>query len=132
MKVVDENGKVYSWNLYGYMPNSDDTRPRSKLHLNVRSILKELYPTDAILEEVPIPGKILYIDFYLPLRKMAIEVNGEQHYTYNNFHYPNKKDFLEAQRRDTYKKNWCEWNGIKLVTIRFDEDDTTIRRKLEG
>lgn len=132
MKVVDENGKEYSWNLYGNLPRPSDNRPRSKLHLNIRDVLKELYPTDAVLEEVPIPGKVLFLDFYLPLRKMAVEVNGEQHYSYNKFHFKNKLDFLEAQRRDIYKKNWCECNGIKLVTIKFDDDDGTIRKQLEG
>ena len=130
MKVVDENGKEYKWNLGGHIPMESDERPRSKLHLKVRNIIKELYPQDILLEEVPLPGKVVYLDFFLPLRKTAIEVNGEQHYKYNKFHFKTKKDFLEAQRRDNYKQMWCELNAFKLISIRFDDEDGAIRQQL--
>jgi hypothetical protein len=132
MKVRDEDGKEYNWNLSGLIPKESDERPRSKLHLKIRGFLKELYPQDIVTEEVPIPGKVVFLDFYLPLRKLAVEVNGEQHYKFNTFHFKNKRDFLEAQRRDRYKIMWCELNAIKLVSIRFDEEDESIRRQLTG
>lgn len=130
MKITSLDGKTYSWNIYGHMPKLSDDRPRSKIHIKVREIIKEIYPQDALLEEVFIPGDTLYLDFYLPLRTTAIEVHGEQHYSFNNFHFKNKIEYLEARRRDNFKDMWCHINDIKLIIIKYNDDEPTIRQKL--
>jgi len=98
---------------------------RSTLHLKTREILLEKYPTLTICEECPITlrrGEIAYIDFYLPLLKIAIEVNGEQHFKYIPHFHGSAQVFLRAKKRDRDKAEWCERNGIKLVNLNYNED----------
>jgi len=115
-------GKTYKWKIDPNMVY-EDNRPRSKLHLAARSIIREVYPYDRLLEEVPIPKLKLYIDFLLPLRKLVIEVNGEQHYVYKPYFYESKLDFLKAQKRDREKTRVLEENGFEIITFRYDEKD---------
>lgn len=123
MKVKDTKGKTHSWNLTGYTVSSLSIRPRSDLHLKTREIIKKTYPTDILLEEVPIPGENLYADFYLPLRKKMIEVHGEQHYKYIPFFHSNPKGFMESKERDGRKQDWCAINGIQLIVLKFNEEN---------
>jgi hypothetical protein len=92
----------------------------SQHHLNVKEFLSEVYPTLIILEEVSIPASntsTLYLDFYLPLFKIAVEADGNQHQEYNQFFYSNKLNFNKAQANDRNKENWCELNNIKIVRL---------------
>jgi len=65
------------------------------------------------------------IDFFLIDKNVAIEYNGEQHYTPCTF--GSKKKDIGAQflkntiRLDRKKKRWCEEKGILLVVIPFWE-----------
>src|SRR4051812_24132089 len=105
MRVKGLDGREYPWNLTGLQVNADDTRPRSSLHLAARQLLSDMYPVSPILEEVPLPGTgSLRADFYLPHRKVMIEVQGEQHYKYSKRMHGSKAGFLEACKRDVDKK----------------------------
>ncbi len=121
MKVKDTKGKVHSWNLNGYVPPQNDIRQRSELHLKARGLLKELFTNDSILEEVPLPGEKLYCDFYLPLRKLAIEVHGEQHYKYVSHFHGSIKEFIASKERDARKLEWFRLNNIQLLVLPYNE-----------
>ena len=61
----------------------------------------------------------LRLDFYLPDYNIAIECQGQHHFVpidYNgkgdNF---SKIEFEENKKRDKYKKELCEKNGVKLI-----------------
>lgn len=131
-KVVDTKGKTHSWNLVGHQVNLDDIRPRSALHRRARAILKQMYPTDNILEEVPLPGERLTFDFYLPLRKMAIEVNGEQHYFQTDHFHASRADFLKGRANDARKAEWAQLNNISLICLPYNEDDDEWKRRIES
>lgn len=118
MKVLGLDGKQHSWNLAQYTSNN---RNVSQLHSKARALLQQMYPMDAILEEVLLPGTRLFADFYIHRLKMMVEVHGEQHYKYNTHFFSSKRDFLEAKKRDQDKKNWAELNGITLVELPFNE-----------
>jgi len=121
MKVKDTTGKEHSWNFLGHTVNFD--RKCSEPHAKARDILKELYPTDTICEEVPLPGEKLFGDLYLPLRKLMVEVHGEQHYKYVSHFHGSIKGFLDSKARDKRKQEWCDINGIKLVVLPYNEED---------
>ena len=58
----------------------------------------------------------MFLDFYIPYKKIGIEVQGEQHFT------PVKRfggiDYFKLQNeRDKKKKELCEKHGIKLFYI---------------
>lgn len=125
MLVKDLNNNVSNWLLTGNMAKGKIDN-RSSLHLKARNLINKTYPTLQILEEVPITirkTETLYLDFYMPLKKMCFEVHGEQHYKFVPFYHSNKLNFLKAQRRDRDKQEWCEINNIKYITLPFDNQD---------
>lgn len=139
MKVIGINGREYVWNLIGYDVFNDDKRKRSKFHVRARNLLKELFNSYRILEEVKLPGStelhrksVLYLDFYIPSIKLAIEVHGQQHYEFCTFFHKNKADFLKAQARDEDKMRWCEINDIRLITLKYSESDDEWKQRIKS
>jgi hypothetical protein len=125
MLVKDVHGKQCKWTVKG-VEVLTDKRPRSNLHVQARGLLKARFPTLQLLEEVsfkPEPSKTLYFDFFLPLRKVAIEVHGAQHYKFNSMFHKSVMDFVEQRKNDALKQDWCDINNITLVILPFDEVD---------
>lgn len=131
-KVKDTKGRWHPWNLSHCKVSRMDTRPRSELHLRARKLIKHIFPIEQSLEEVPLPGETLFLDFYLPMRKLAIEVHGEQHYKYIPHFHGHPTGFIESRKRDSRKAEWCSLNGITLVTLKFSETDDEWRESISG
>lgn len=132
MNVIDLDGNHVSWHLTGHI-SKGRIKEKSSFHLAARQLLIELFPTLQILEEVSIPlrrSETLYLDFYLPLIKRAIEVHGEQHYKFIPFYHNTRLNFLKAQKRDNEKKEWCEQNGITHIVLPFSESIDQWRQAL--
>jgi hypothetical protein len=125
MIVKDLSGKEFQWKI----TSNSVSRKREKvsdLHCKARELIQKVYPTVQILEEVPIKirhGETLYLDFYLPLHKIAVEVNGEQHYRWVSHFHAAQMDFIRQCKSDREKKEWCEINDISFVELRFDRID---------
>lgn len=132
MKVKDLSGKIHNWSLKGYIINSAESRPRSELHKAVRELLKIEYPTDNILEEVSVPGEQLYLDFFLPLRKICVEIHGEQHYKYVPHFHGNIQGFIKSKERDARKQKWCEINGIQYIPLKYNGGIDEWRKQVGG
>ncbi len=139
MKVKGINGKEYVWNLTGYDVFNDDKRKRSKYHLRARNLLKEIYNSYRILEEVKLPGStalnrksVLYLDFYIPSIMLGVEVHGQQHYEYSEFFHKSKADFLKAKARDEDKIEWCKLNNIYLIILKYSESEDEWREHIKG
>mgnify|MGYP003344594026 CR=1 FL=1 len=123
MLIKDLDGNNHNWLLTGNMSKGKITN-KSSLHLTVRSLITTAYPTLQILEEVPIylrKGETLYLDFYLPLKKICIEVHGEQHFKFVSFYHNNMLNFIQSQKRDREKQEWCEINNIKYLALAYNE-----------
>lgn len=137
MKVIGINGKEYVWNLSEYKVFNNSKRPRSKYHLRARELLKEIFHSYVILEEVKMPGStalhrkgVLYLDFYIPQIKRAFEVHGQQHYEYSPFFHKNKADFVLAQAKDCDKIEWCKLNNIKITTLKYSDSKEDWRNQI--
>lgn len=125
MIVFDLNDRQSKWKLNGKEVVCD-TRSRSKLHLKARGLIKVRFPTLRILEEVPIRvynNKTLYLDFYLPLRKTAIEVHGQQHYEYNSQFHTSHLDLIKQRKNDSQKSEWCFKNNIELIVLPYYDEE---------
>jgi hemerythrin-like domain-containing protein len=125
MYVKDLDGNLSLWNLTGNIVKGS-IENKSSYHLKARSLLKTIYPTMQILEEVsinPHKSETQYLDFYIPLIKKCIEVHGEQHYKFVSHYHTNKLSFLRAQKKDKQKKEWCELNGIKYIELSYQQQD---------
>lgn len=139
MKVLGINGKEYVWNLTGYDVFNDDGRKRSKYHVKARGILKEIFHSYRILEEVKLPGStllhkksVLYLDFYIPSIKLGVEVHGQQHYEFSPFFHKSKADFALAKARDEDKIEWCKLNDITLITLKYSESEDEWRQRIKS
>ena len=56
------------------------------------------------------------LDFYLPVQKIVIECQGEQHYNEKSFYpYRNAYTLKKQIELDFAKKNICEKNGLKVI-----------------
>ena len=82
MKISDLDGNVHNWKIEGSTVRLNEQRPRSSLHLKARSLLRDIYPTLQISEEVQIYlhiRKKACLDFYINTIKTVVEVHGSQH-----------------------------------------------------
>jgi len=125
MQVKTLDGNLQNWQLTGHYAHAK-LENKSNLHMSARSLLKKQFPTLQTLEEVPIPvrrSEVLYLDFYLPMLKLAVEVHGEQHFKFVAFYHNNQLGFIKAQKRDREKQEWCEINNIQYVALPFDENE---------
>lgn len=123
MLIKDLDGNNHNWLLTGNMAKGKVSN-KSSLHLKARELLSGTYPTMQVLEEVPIQvrkNETLYLDFYIPLKKICVEVHGEQHYKFVAFYHHNMLNFLKAKKRDSDKAEWCEINGITYIALPYDE-----------
>lgn len=125
MNVKDLDGNNSVWHLTGNIVRGT-IENKSSYHLHARTVIKQLYPTMQILEEVPVnirKSETLYLDFYIPLIRKCVEVHGEQHYKFVAHYHTNKLAFLKAQKRDFDKKEWCKINGIKYIELPYNTQD---------
>ncbi len=134
MVVKDFAGKSHKLNLSLYMKQRTNC---SSLHLKARQLISKFFACKVILEEVPLPGTRMFADFMIPSDGVMIEVQGEQHYKFNTFHYSSQMDFLKAKKRDRSKAEWAGINGLTLVVFPYNEDinewtDRLTKRNDEG
>jgi len=111
-------------------PRKDiDTRqPVNKRHSKkeevCRKILEEMYhlPFPSVRPEWlrnPETGYPLEIDCYNDELKLGLECNGEQHYVWPNFTGQTLDQFKAQVRRDIFKVDRCDQNGVYLITIPY-------------
>lgn len=62
----------------------------------------------------------LPFDFYLPKLNVAIEYDGEQHYSPNYF-FEEHDPFKERQIKDKIKSKYCFEHSIKLIRIKYTQ-----------
>ena len=124
MNVKDLDGNHSIWHLTGNIVKGS-IEHKSSYHIQARKLLKTIYPTMQILEEIPInprKSETLYLDFYIPLIKKCVEVHGEQHYKFTPYYHSNKLAFLKSQKRDKDKLEWCQINGIQYIELPYNLD----------
>ncbi len=132
MRVVDSQGKQHVWPPPGCEVGLNDMRPRSELHLRCRSLLHRMYPTQPILEEVPIPNENLVCDFYLPLRRVVVECHGKQHYKFVQHFHKDRVGYARAVNNDKRKKEWCKMNNISVAVLPYNESDEEWQVRIEN
>lgn len=117
MRVKDLSGREHPWLIDQAPTLLDDCRPRSEHHLRCRHLLRSLFPFDPVLEEVPVPGEHLYLDFFIPKRKLVVEVHGQQHYEAIPFFHKDNDGFNKSVKRDKKKDAWAKLNSFKIVVL---------------
>ena len=91
---------------------------KSGIQKNVKNQLKDYWFADVVFEEFPVAGTRLSLDFYNSTQKIAVEVDGNQHYRYNKFFHSNsRQNILHQLKRDEKKEYFCDINQIKLIRV---------------
>lgn len=117
MKFKTLDGKERTLrNAKSYIINWDK-KSRSKFQFEVKIFLKKYWEEDVVFEELKVVGTRLSLDFFNASKKVAIEVQGHQHFSYVKFFHGNRINYLNQIKRDYKKIEFCELNKIKLIEI---------------
>jgi hypothetical protein len=123
VKSVNDPTKIITWDLReSSWPMKSVSTCRSKIQYEIGRIIRQRFPLDPVLEDITIPETRLSIDFYIPHRKIAVEVQGEQHDEMNPYFHKSNAEFEEQKQRDETKRFFCELNGIRLLELRTIKD----------
>jgi hypothetical protein len=94
----------------------------SKLETRFKELMFPYWNRYIVLEQFRIPGSLLRVDFVNCNKRLAVEINGPQHNSFNkHFHRNSPANFLASIKRDMTKINWLEKNDFKVLEL--DEED---------
>ena len=99
-----------------------DSPSRSKVQFKTKQFLKVFWQNQVVYEEFPVYGTKMKVDILNATKKIAIEVQGEQHNSFNKFFHKNSRlKYLESIKRDVQKAEWLEKNSYTLIEIHEKE-----------
>jgi len=117
-----------------------DIENSSNLHNKIKEILcNGSFKNVQAYQEVPISYLIesnvnLYIDWYIPMFKLCIEVHGIQHYVPTSFSNTSavqkELNFYEIKSRDLNKKSLLEEHGYNFIEISYKDINKLDENKL--
>lgn len=125
--------KTKTLTLRDLKSKQEEIEGSSEFHCLVRNVLNSgKFVPFAAYQEVPIQfwdptyEGTLYVDWYLPLWKMAIELNGDHHYKPVDFsgrlnNHQKQVSFRGQQSRDREKARILDESGIVLITVPYSE-----------
>ncbi|MAF43708.1 MAG: hypothetical protein CMI54_06035 [Parcubacteria group bacterium] len=117
MRLYNINGRPQSKSVSKYLINWSK-KSRSKLQKQVKDFLKPYWLAHIVYEEFPVYGTRLKVDILNATIKVAIEVNGPQHSSFNKFFHGNSRaKYLSSIKRDHQKGVWLEKNGYRLIEL---------------
>lgn len=117
MRLLNINGKPQNRSVSKYLIDWDK-KSRSKLQKRVKDFFKTYWVAHIVYEEFPVYGTRLKVDIFNATIKVAVEVNGPQHSSFNKFFHGNSRaKYLSSIKRDHQKAEWLEKNGYKLIEI---------------
>lgn len=116
MVLKNFKGKFIDKNYSRYLIDWDGSS-LSKFQFEVKQFFKPYWIGCQVYEEFPVLGTRYKIDIYNSNYKLAIEVDGEQHYKFNKHFHGNRANFLASIYRDEKKFIFCEINEIRVVQI---------------
>ena len=117
MRMFDLQGRVRNKNVSKYLINWTE-KSRSKLQKRAKDFLKTHWKAHVVYEEFPVYGSRMKVDILNATIKVAVEVNGPQHSSFNKFFHGNSRaKYLMSIKRDWEKAEWLEKNGYKLIEL---------------
>ncbi len=128
MKLFDIHGRPRSRMVSKYLIDWDK-KSKSKLQFNVKQFLKSYWQNHIVYEEFPVYGTRLKVDFINMTKRMAVEVHGPQHESFNKFFHGNSRaKYLASIKRDAQKAEWLEKNNFIFIEI-YDKDIDNLSRQ---
>ena len=123
MRLYNINGKLQSKNVRKYLIDWEK-KSRSKIQFKTKQFLKPFWKNQIVYEEFPVYGTRMKVDILNATKKIAIEVQGPQHSSFNKFFHNNSRlKYLQSIKRDYEKHQWLIKNRYFLVEIEEKEID---------
>ncbi len=108
-------------------------KSRSNIQYDTKVFLKKYWSNNVVFEEFPVAGTRLTLDFYNATKKVAIEVQGQQHRKFVPFFHGNRINYIDQLRRDKQKLDFCNINDIYLIEVyENDFSDKSVVKKLKN
>lgn len=121
MRLYSLNGKLVNKNVSKYLINWDKPS-RSKIQFKTKKFFQQYWSNHIVYEEFPVYGSLMKVDLLNATKHIAVEVNGQQHDSFNEFFHNNSRmNYLQSIKRDCKKEQWLEKNNFKLLEI-YEKD----------
>ncbi len=117
MRFYNIYGRSVTKNVTKYLIDWD-AKSRSKLQFDAKQFFRQYWSGQVVYEEFPVFGTRMKVDILNATKRIAIEVNGEQHDKFNKFFHNNSRaKYLDSIKRDMKKAEWLEKNSFTLIEI---------------
>ena len=128
MRLYNTGGRLQNKNVNKYLIDWRK-KSRSKIQFKTKKFLQPFWKNHVVFEEFPVFGTRQKVDILNATIKVAIEVQGPQHSSFNKFFHSNSRSkYLESIKRDVIKREWLETNKYKLIEIESDEIELLSKR----
>ena len=128
MKLYNIKGKLVNKSVTKYRINWDASC-RSNFQYEVKQFFKKFWYGQICYEEFPVYGTRMKVDLINMTKRIAVEVQGAQHESFNKFFHNNSRaNYLKSITRDHDKIVWLENNNFKILEI-FETDLASLSKK---
>jgi hypothetical protein len=125
MRLLNVNGTLVNKNVRKYLVNWEG-KSRSKLQYKFKQFFYPYWKNHIVYEEFPVYGSMLKVDLLNATKKIAVEIQGEQHESFNKFFHDNSRlKYLQSIKRDVKKEKWLEINEFKFIQV-YESDLITL------
>jgi hypothetical protein len=125
MRLLNVNGTLVNKNVRKYLINWEG-KSRSKLQYKFKQFFYPYWKNHIVYEEFPVYGSMLKVDLLNATKKIAVEIQGEQHESFNKFFHDNSRlKYLQSIKRDVKKEKWLEINEFKFLQV-YESDLKTL------
>jgi len=117
MRLLNINGTLVNKNVRKNLINWEG-KSRSKLQFKFKQFFYSYWKNHIVYEEFPVYGTMLKVDILNATKKIAIEIQGNQHESFNEFFHDNSRlKYLQSIKRDVKKEKWLEMNEFKFLEL---------------
>ncbi len=128
MKLYNIKGKLVNKSVTKYRIKWD-AECRSNFQYEVKQFFKKFWYGQICYEEFPVYGTRMKVDLINMTKRIAVEVQGAQHESFNKFFHNNSRaNYLKSITRDHDKIVWLENNNFKILEI-FEADLASLSKK---
>jgi hypothetical protein len=121
VKLYDISGRLRYKSVQKYRIKWD-AECRSNFQYEVKQFFKNYWRGQICYEEFPVYGTRMKVDLINMTKRIAVEVQGAQHESFNKFFHNNSRsNYLSSIKRDYDKRIWLENNDFKVLEI-IEED----------
>ena len=121
MRLLNINGTLVNKNVRKYSIDWEG-KSRSKLQFKFKQFFYPYWKNHIVYEEFPVYGSMLKVDLLNATKKIAVEIQGNQHESFNKFFHDNSRlKYLQSIKRDVKKGKWLEMNEFKFLELYEDD-----------